>query len=364
MLSVKQLARLRESAQSQDHLTVYCSSPETDPAAQTAWRLRVQNAARAERDRLVEAGMPVEPFDAAWRHVESILPDAKGALGTPGWVAVASEERIVHQAALPLTPGTSVTWGPDVRVAPYVRAITRSHELLMVLLDARRARVFRVSDARALEVDDLIADRAVSEGAGTGMSKRAAGTTGMRGETRKDAAQRTADVHTERLLRSVTDRVADGAGDVSAVVIGGNDRMIAALLDALPGDVAAKAVERPDLPVGLTDAQIHEEVGHLIQDVAATRDRAELSEWEERDRGLAATGWNEALRRLEEGAVETLLLSDRFVEEQVADAERLLGMAFERGGDARVLAGAAGEALDEIAGGVVGRLRFASSFGG
>ena len=204
MLSLKDLGRMQEAARETSNLTVYVSAVETDPAAQRAWMRRAQNAARAERQRVEqEAPDELDAFDMAWGHVESALPSAKGALGSIGWAVFSNPTGVLHSSPLPMAFETAVTWGPGIRVRPYVRVVARALGLLLVLADVKRARLFRIRGREIAEVEDLLADRTISDRAGPGMMKSASGSTGVRGETRRDAAQRTKTVHTERLARDL-----------------------------------------------------------------------------------------------------------------------------------------------------------------
>ncbi len=364
MLSLKQLSRLQRAVGARPCLTIYVSTADTDPAAQGAWRRRLQNAGRDERKRVErEAPEELDGFDRAWKLLDERLPAGTGALGSPGWAGFADPDRVLHETALHSSVGTQVSWKRGPRLAPYARALSREHTLLLALVDARKARVFRRVDGRLNELEELAAEPVAGEADQPGMMKAAHSSSGVRGQTRTDAAQRALSVATERLVRLVAKQIAGLADGSSAVVLGGIDRVTLAVQDALPESLRGLVQLRADLRPSMTDAEVTAALGTVLDDTVRQRERELLAFWLEsgRSRGLALSGWNSAIRALDEGAVETLLLSTRLLEEQADDAETLIGRVIDAGGRVVELSGEAGEVLDAEGGGIGVCLRFAPS---
>ncbi len=364
MLSPKQLGRLRRAVGGRPCLSVYVASGGTDPAAQGAWSRRLQNAVREERNRIQEdRPEDVDSFDRGWKLLEQRLPAGTGALGSPGWAGFAIGERVLHDTELRADVGTSVRWSEGPILTPYVRALSRVHTIVLVLVDARRARVFRRVDGRVIELDDRSVEVEEVEPDGPGMMKAARSTSGVRGETRRDAARRALSVATERLVRSVAKSLETLSEGASALVLGGIERVASAVYEALPESLHGSVQHRPDLEISMSIAEIEAAMGSVLEQTVRRWEGDVLRSWGEdgRSRGLSLAGWNSAIRALDEGAVERLLLSTRLIEDHPDDAETLVSRVLDGAGDAVELTGEAGQRLDVEGGGIGVCLRFAPS---
>src|SRR5690606_9503924 len=99
-----------------------------------------------------------------------------------------------------------------------------------------------------------------AESASAGSSKRASTHSGMRGEPRGDAAQRSHEVSTQRMLREILDTVAEPVSIDHLLVVAGNPETVTALVRALPARMRARAIDIPGMRVDATPAELKEAI--------------------------------------------------------------------------------------------------------
>ncbi|MEZ4415324.1 MAG: hypothetical protein R3E10_06185 [Gemmatimonadota bacterium] len=363
MFDRAELVRLRGASGVQGVLSVYASGGDRDPAAQGAWFLRLDQEVRAERKRLEEQ-TPVEVagFDAAWTRLLGELPSRESFLGAPGWVGFASPERVIHAAALPAAVPAFAGWERSPCLAPLAAARSYSRPFVAVLVDHRHARVFRYEDGALTETHDHTADRSLGDLNEVGVRKRAATHSGMRGQTSHEAAHYGIVEATERLVRELVEPVREAVGaEVVPIFIGGDDHVAHALRQALPAELRDDAQLLGDLYLRMPATELKQRLEAARTSAWAERSQRRVGGWLEdgRSRGRAALGLDDTWRALGEGAVDVLLLSQRFYRERLQEANRLVDLALDQGGDVEMLDGEASERLDQETEGVGAVLRFA-----
>ncbi len=364
MLSYEKLVDLYRELRDQDVLSVYLDADQHDPADRKVWRKRLTRKVSAAREALDgDADADLEGFERALARLEEELDAHDAFLPGAGWVGFATPDRVWYAESIPVPVPDVVRWERGIRVAPYVRGLKQERPVILVLLDSRRARVFRYRNGEVEEVRDLRADTFLGDLSDVGTQKRPTHRSGIRGKTSTDAAQTFLGVGSERMLKELMETVVpEEAGDHGLVVVGGTPEMVSAAAQKAPKAVAGRLVERPSLHVEMQKTEIKEAAEEAASQ--ATRDR----QWEILDEvvnqakaeGRACLGIEETERALLEQRVGELLLSRDFVRQNPDYADHCVGAAFEQGADALELSGPAAERLDEE-GGIAARLRYRAS---
>lgn len=364
MLSHEKLVDLYRELRDRDVLSVYLDADQRDPADRKVWRKRLTREVSAQRDALADdEDGDLEAFERALALLEEKLDPHDAFLPGAGWVGFATPDRVWYAESIPVPVPDVVRWERGIRVAPYVRGLKQERPVILVLLDSRRARVFRYRNGKVAEIRDLRADTFLGDLSDVGTQKRPTHRSGIRGKTSTDAAQTFLGVGSERMLKELMEKVVtEEAADDALVVIGGIPEAVSAAAQRAPKALAERVVERPSLHVEMGEPEIREAAEEAASQ--ATRDR----QWEiledvvnqAKAEGRACLGIEETERALLEQRVGELLLSRNFVLQSPDFADHCVGAAFEQGADALELSGPAAERLDEE-GGVAARLRYRSS---
>ncbi|HET8657041.1 MAG TPA: hypothetical protein VFL93_16060 [Longimicrobiaceae bacterium] len=361
MLNQKELLQLHHELGRRKVLSVYLKAEEADPAERRAWRVRLNATLRALETRL--AAWPAEEWEsvrAALEHVEGELQRFTGQIPERGWVAFATQERLWHAGSSPVPMPDLVRWEPGPHIAPYVRALKQSRPVTAVLADRRRARIFHCLYGYLQETGVVHAEAAQHAGVAAGSGKRAATRSGMRGETRGDAALRTEGVATHRMLRDACEVVSERVGDDGLLVVSGSTEATAIVLRALPERLLARTIEVPALPIDASDAEVRDAVESAASALSARLHTKLVDEVIEtaRSAGRGCLTPEHVDRALQVGAVETLVLSRALARAHPDLADRLVSTAYRKGAAVEEIPEAASGPLD-AEGGVGARLRFA-----
>ena len=143
------------------------------------------------------------------------------------------------------------------------------------------------------------------------------------------------------------------------ILLGGIPQAATAIQDALPGELVLRSrVIALDVHAG--DADIRESARRAVHESREEEERAFVAEiLAARAQGSKAViGVAETLRRLDEGSVALLVMTDRFLRTRPDDAERLVRAALARNAALGIAPAGVAEALDEAGEGVGGSLRF------
>jgi hypothetical protein len=359
MLTLDELRAMRGRTAGRPVLSVYLAAEEHDPAQRTAWRRRLDallDAARAEAD-AAQRGQ----FDAARARVEDAVAPVTGFLPGPGWAAFAAPDTLLWHGSLPAPAPDRAAFRSGPLLAPALRSLKQARPVLLALVDERRARVFRYVAGAATETHDLRADPYIDDLSDANTSKRAATHSGVRGATATDAARRTLQIEMGRMLDDVAALVLELAGDDAIVLYGGSTEAAAGLRRRIAERLGDRADEDAGLYLAMPAPAVEAAIERLASRVSVRLQAAAVEEVLEHagTAGRAVLGRDAAQRAAEAGQVDRLLLSRGFTAAAAEDAERLIGLTLDRGGDVEEVGGAAGALLDERAGGVGARLRYA-----
>ncbi len=355
MLTRGALADLVRSHQDDWVLSVYIGKDGSDPGTRGAWRLRLEAALEAVAGELDPANAEgAASFRGARERIDAAVAGFGRVLPHEGWAAFATDTELVHFEGLPFAPTDLVRWNEGIYTAPYVRALKGRRPVILVLMDGWHARLFRYLEGALSPVLELGADRSAIDASDVGMSKRPATTTGVRGLTRTDYAQRMLDEESKRLRKQSVEAIVDMAGDGGGVVIGGTAKAVA----AAKADLEQKldVVEVSELSFASTEAQIAEAAATAASELTRARQDRLLRICAESNRG--SVGWEPTYKALESGAVDTLLVARPLIESSPDEAERIVRMALAQGAEIEELGDDVGTRLWTDADGVAARLRF------
>lgn len=361
MLTETELMELHRELGEREVLSIYLNAEETDPAERRAWRVRLKQRVREIEERLASrAAEEQQAFRSALARLEDELAGYTGLLPERGWVGFATPERVWYADASAAPMPDLVRWERGMHIAPYVRALKQERPVTVILADQRGARTFDYRFGVLHEDERLVAEAEV-RGRGAGAAKRAATRTGVRGEPRTDAARRQTEAAWGRLQREIVDAAADRVGDAGLLVVAGSSEATAAIMDALPERMTARAVSVSGVPVEATSAEVRAAVDEAASSLSLRLQRALVDEVVETTAaaGRACLGLEQTERALRAGAVDTLVLSRALVRAEPELTDRLVGMALDQGAVVEEVRETVAGPLDR-GGGVGARLRFAA----
>ena len=361
MLTHDKLVELHQELATIPVLSVYLDGNQHDPAQRNAWRTELQHGLDEARRGLNLAGdEESKAFDLAARFVQGELQNFDGFLPDKAFVAFATADRLWYGETVSVRMPNLVRWERGISVAPYVRGLKQERPVVVALLDSQRARVFLYRDGGVEEVADLRADTFVGDLSDSGMSKRSSLSSGLRGETRTDAAHRVLQLASERLVKDLAGVVGQVAGEHGFVLLGGTPEMETVAQEALPKSFHGRAVIERSLHLEMPEAEVREAVGDAASELTK-RWQSDLVQQvfdQARAEGLATMGSRETERALAELRVDMLLPSRTLTGDAPDEVDRLVGIAFAGGAHVEEVSGGAGERLDLESEGIAARLRF------
>jgi peptide subunit release factor 1 (eRF1) len=265
-----------------------------------------------------------------------------------------------------------VRWEHGIRVAPYMRSLKQHRPVVVVLADRQRARILVYRNGEVTEPEDLLADTSMGDLTDVSTNKRAyqlrvqAGegtrgtTSGVRGETATDQAQRILEVSSERMWKALGLAAASYAGADGFLVLGGPSETAARLSSYLPEPVRARATEGASLHLGMTTAEIRTAAEEAAHALSAAHHESLVGEVVDRARsgGKAVLGGEATARALREMRVDTLLLSASFLRSDPDFADHCAGAALSQHAQVEEIGSPGGERLDQEGGGIGARLRY------
>jgi hypothetical protein len=360
MPSHDEVVRLNQELAGTKVLSVYVNAEETNPAARRAWRVRLDRTLKALDERLKDA--PAEERTAARAAAALLLAELErfgGLLPERGWVGFATPDRLWYAAPSPAPMPDLVRWEDGAHVSPYLRALKQSRPVTAVLADRRRARIFRYLHGELREEAEFRSEADTAVGPSAGSSKRASTHSGVRGESRGDAARRSEQVSSQRLLREVRDALSEPASEGHLLVIAGAPETTAALLRALPERAGERTIEAHGVPADASAAELKEAVESAASALSIRLQQALVDQVIDaaRSGGRGCLGREHTERALQAGAVETLILSRAFARAEPGAAEHLVDQAFDQGAAVEEISEATAKELDRE-GGIGARLRF------
>jgi hypothetical protein len=349
MLTYEELVELERSLRDRTVLSVYINGEVRDPADRRRWRVDLRHALDAIEARLADASHAERvAFAKCRKTVEEEARTFRGTVREPGWVRFIDTEGVKHSSGLPVAVPTMAVWDAGAHVAPYTRAMKASVPVIVGVLDARKARLFRYVGRKVDPVETVRAHVVVEPPLHMGRPSRGGFHSGTRGETGTDAAQRELREGTEHMLADVAAKIEALSGRDTWIVLGGIPEVAKAALAHLSPQVAPRAVCREGLDVHATLAQIADAANDSAR---ALREAADLERVEEAVASAASdhrgvTGLQATKRALEEKRVRAVFLTEALLSEHDDDAESVARGAFDSHAQIEVVSGAAAARLE------------------
>jgi len=342
-------------------LSLYLDGNAPDPAMNGAWRLQL--AAEVDRERwAVEKRAPrqVEAFERALALAREELAPVSGRLPTDGLILFVSETSVVHREEVHASLPTRVGWKRGPLVGPYLPVLSPDGAVLVIDVSWDEATLYRYEGGRNLALLTRFEVEA-THGAvqSVGVMKGVKGTSGFRGASAQDEADRAIRDDRRRMLAAIEASLGARLGPRDHLLLFGSQGAAAELTKMLPPS-ARHGVHVESLEARRGEARLVEATRRGLDEIEARELRRILVETQElahRD-GHGAFGTVRVRRAVNRGAVDTLMVSEGYARKHTGVAESLLGATYRNGGSVRMGVGEVGSELDEVGSGVAARLRF------
>ena len=360
MLIQAQLSTLLRSLRNDRVLTVYLDGTAADPALQRTWRLQLEHSIADLRTWLEgSARGDREQFEQCVQRLETQLGEFKVGVGSPGWAAFITADRVHEAHHLPVPTPTLAVWSTGPCLAPYVRALKEARTVVVAVVDARKAEVYRYRAGMPDRVETIRAHHIVQETAHMGGSPRQGFHVGTRGSTGRDAAQRSLLAGRDRMISEAASRILELTGAEGWIVLGGIRRVVAPLSQEIEASAPRRVLALPWLDV-------HAETSEIAE--AARAGASTLRNAYDADRvadignlaaahGLGVIGPSETKAALDQASVRELFLTHGYLENHAADAEDAVRAALDQDALVEEVSGEAAQQLD-VMGGIAAGLRF------
>ena len=340
-------------------LSVYLDGSVTDFAERKSWRVGLVHEVARVRETIHGASHTErEAFDACAKHLLARLPLDDVMLGALGWVGFACENGDVYTESLDTAVPMSVTWGPGLRIIPYVGAASAG-TALVVIADQRHSTFYSLGGTELRELERHDSHAHIEVGSHMGTMPRQGFHPGTRGEAQHDVTQREMREASDRLLKETVRRLRLRAEGHQWVAIGGADAAVARLAAALPESLADRTCIVTSLRASASEADTRRLATEALAAVRSGNQQRLVCEVVAmaKEKGRAVLGAERVAREMELGAVDLLVLSSAIPRERVEETEALVRSALAEGAQVEVVRGAAAALLKVEAGGVAARLR-------
>ena len=360
MLTHAQLVTLYRSLRDQRVLSIYIDGTAADPAIQRAWRLQLEHGLKDVRAWLDDGPRDErESFERCARLLEGELASFSASVGAPGWVAFITADGTQDAHPLPVPVPTLAVWSTGPCVAPYMRALKEARPVVVAVVDARKADLYRYRVGKLDRIETVRAHHAVENPSHMGAPPRLGFHSGTRGTAGQDAAQRTLLEGRDRMLADAVDRIGDLAGHDGWILLGGIRRVVSALSQQLAALAPDRVLEVGSLDVHASEAEIIEAARSGASALNSTLDSKRITAIADHSgaHGLGVVGPAGVQRALEQGSVHELYLTHRYLEDHAADSETAVRAALDQDASVEEVSGSAADLLDEH-GGMAAGLRF------
>ena len=360
MLTSTQLVALERSLRDERVLSVYVHGGADDPAARLVWRRELDRSLRDLRRWLLGSSHGErEQFERSVERLGELLAPYGAGIPAPGFAAFITADEVHDAGLLPVEMPTMAVWSTGMCVAPYIRALKVTHPVIIALVDARSARVYRHRTGELEELESIHAHATIDAPSHMGEVPRAGFHPGVRGEPAHDAVQRAYAVGTERMLRQAEEAVVRYAGRHGWVLVGGIPGIAARFTSTLATTLPARVRYADTLDIHASKADIS---AAALVGASALRDAADLRIildiiGDDVERGRVAIGPAATRAALERACVRGLYVTHGYVEEHTAEAEDMVRCALDQGAEVEEVSRDAAAKLDAH-GGVGARLRY------
>jgi hypothetical protein len=362
VLTLTELRRLVRDLADTKVLSIYLGTGHTDPAMHHAWASTLAAGLREARGR-ISNDQEREDFDRASKLLGEGLGASDRIRSVPGWVAFVTAEERRYLGELPVRPSNLVVWRDGPVVAPYLRMLNQDQPVIVALVESRSARIYQYSSRHVEALDTFSAPPEEPSGAEriTAPATSSARIPAARGAVSEDEEQRRRHGVFQRLAASLSERIAQLAGDTNWVLIGGTPEWARRAGKALPRNLSDRVLISTALDHRASTDDIAQAAEHAATELRGALGRESIDQLVEEAGGFgrAAANIPAVQRALRARAVDVLLLSPEFIRVHEADAENMVRAALDTGADVQVQSGIAAERLDQAASGIAARLRFA-----
>jgi len=360
MMTYTQLVTLERSLRDERVLSVYLHGAADDPAARLIWRTDLERSLRDLRRWLAGSSHEErEAFERCVKLLDELLAPFAAGLPSPGWAAFITDGVVQDAERLPVPMPTMAIWSTGLCVAPYIRALKVTRPIVVGVVDARKARIYRYRVGELELLETIHAHATIDMPARMGEGPRVGFHPGVRGETARDAVHRARVAGTDRMLREADEAVLKHAALDGGIVIGGSSRIATRFKNGLAVSLTHRVLQLESLHADATEAEIAAAAkagASALRDAADLRRVAELIEADS-EGGSAALGPAATRRALGRKAVRELYITGRFLEDHMAEAEDAVREALDQGATVEQVAGDAAVRLDAH-GGLAARLRY------
>ncbi|HEY8062382.1 MAG TPA: hypothetical protein VID74_06275 [Gemmatimonadales bacterium] len=360
LLTRTELAALRTSLRDQLVLSVYLSPAVDNPAEHGSRGVTLTHEFAAIRERLAAAGREErDAFEAAAGHLEAASERHADDPGDLGWVAFATADGVRFQGTVPAPSGTLIRWQRGIWATPYVRALKQNRAVIVAVVDGISADIYRYQANELVRVARIDVHPHGGHADHLGAPSREGFHPGTRGVTGSDLASRSRIIARDRVVTYAAERISELGGEHEYVVIGGTPTASAALREALLSR-SKHLLVLPEIKRRTSVASLRQLAAAGASQLRAADDSALIGELVERTgaHGTAVAGAVATLDALAGGQVRELLLAEKFIVVNPADAERAIGLALDSNADLEIVTGAPAEELGRVAGGIAAKLRY------
>jgi release factor family 10 len=360
MLTQTELTSLLRSLTGERVLTVYLDGTAVDPAVQRAWRVQLDHSLADLRTWLADSARDDRTaFERCVELLQGQLAGFEPGVGSPGWAAFITPKRVHEAHHLPVPTPTLAVWSTGPCLAPYIRALKEDRPVVVAVVDARQAELYRYRLGTPERVETMHAHHVVQETAHMGTSPRQGYHVGTRGSTGRDAAQRSLLAGRNRMITQSAARILELAGTDGWIVLGGIRRVVASLAPELEARAPGRVLTLPTLDVHASTDDVAHAARTGASTLRSTHDAGRIAAIADlaAAHGLGVTGSLDTKWALEQSAVRELFLTHRFLEDHGADAEDAVRAALEQDATVEEVSGDAAGDLD-AAGGIAAALRF------
>lgn len=360
MLIFPALVSLSHALRDEHVLSVYIDGTARDPAARHVWRVKLDHSLKDLRTWLAESSAEERgQFEHCVALLDEQLARLPGAVGAPGWAAFITSAGVREAASLPVPMPTLAVWSTGMCIAPYIRVLKQSRPVVLVVADARKAKLYSYRAGALTPSGTVRAHVTLGPPLHMGDVPRLGFHSGVRGSPGSEAAQRALLEGTQRMLSEVSRRAADLAGADGWILIGGIPQVSAHAARTIGPLAPGRVLQLESLDVHASAAEISaaaQRGASTLRDEADRRRIAEIIRNGEPD-DVGSLGPDATRHALEQLRVRELYLTPRYVEDHTAEAEDAVRAALDQGASVEQVSRAVAARLDEY-GGVAARLRF------
>ena len=363
MLTPDELLSLSHLLAEEQVLSIYIDGTGRDPAQRHAWRVELEHSLDEARQSLVTSPHAER---VAFEECVTVLEDRlariaeAGTIGAPGWVAFITRAgvQLAERVAAPVP--TVALWGTGICLTPYVRTLKEARPVVVVVADARKARIYQYGAGALSRAETIQAHALVEAPSHMGDPATAGFHGGTLGETGEAAAQRARNQGTARMVTDVVRIAKTLAGPEGWIIAGGIPRVAAQFVRGAEQVAKGRVVHARSLDVHATDAQIlaaAQESASILRDAGDLRRVSDIL-IEAESGGAAACGAEATRSALEQGSVRELYLTERYFLDHATAAEQAVRAAFAQRAVVEEVSRSVASLLDEH-GGICARLRYA-----